>query len=54
MSAEQKMSAEQTMSAEQKVKFTAFAEDSDLHGVRQVTRSDNGLVSYYYKQLYSC
>ncbi|XP_067951695.1 acid-sensing ion channel 1C-like [Watersipora subatra] len=29
---------------EEKVKFTVFAEDSDFHGVRQVTRRENGLV----------
>ena len=31
---------------EEKVKFTVFAEDSDLHGVRQITRADNGKVSF--------
>ena len=33
------------MSQEDKVKFTVFAEDSDFHGVRQITRADNGKVS---------
>ena len=33
------------MAADEKIKFTVFAEDSDLHGVRQVTRADNGTVS---------
>jgi len=27
-----------------KLNFTVFAEDCDLHGVRQVTRAENGVV----------
>ena len=34
-----------SMASEDKVKFVVFAEDSDLHGVRQVTRAENGYVS---------
>ena len=32
------------MESDEKVKFAAFAEDSDLHGVRQISRKENGLV----------
>jgi len=31
---------------EEKTNFTVFAEDSDFHGVRQVTRANNGVVSF--------
>lgn len=40
------------MSNSKNVEFKEFAEDADVHGVKQVTRSENGLVcTIYYHSL---
>lgn len=34
------------------LQFKEFAEDSDMHGVKQLTRSSNGLVSLHLAPLF--
>lgn len=33
--------------SDEKKSFTHFAEETDIHGLKQITRSENGVVSYH-------